>query len=145
MDFDTTVRLKVYERVVESGRVPSIAEVAQSLSVSGEQVRAAVENLAQGHMLVLQDSGEILMAPPFSAVPTPFVVEAGGRAWWAPCMWDALGVPVALQRDAHIFTACGCCGHAMHVSIRDGVLQPAEGIIHFALPARDWWKNIVFT
>ena len=109
-------------------------------------VRRALARLEQARTLVLQRaSGELLMAPPFSAVPTPFVVESPRHTAYANCMWDALGVPITLDQSAHIITACGCCGEAM-VVFADADKPPAgEAIIHFAVPAARWWDDIVFT
>jgi hypothetical protein len=50
-----------------------------------------------------------------------------------------------LGQDARILAACGDCGEAMQLSIEGGKLAPAEGIIHFSIPARRWWENIVYT
>ncbi len=36
-----------------------------------------------GNALVLDGAGQIRMANPFAAQPTPFRVEAGGRSWFA--------------------------------------------------------------
>lgn len=83
------------------------------------------------------------MAEPFSAVPTAFHVEVGAHAWWGNCIWDALGIAALLHQDARIVTACGCCNDAMSVAIRNGKLAEAAGVVHFAIPARDWWKNVV--
>ncbi len=143
--FDTKVRLHVYDHFIKSGRVPTLAEAAEALTSTASEVRAAYQRLADGKALVLQENREILMAEPFSAVPTPFVVESGKRSWWANCIWDALGVPAMLKEDARILTSCGCCGDVMTLEVKEGRLLKAGGVAHFAIPARDWWKNVVFT
>src|SRR3712207_8826731 len=56
-------------------------------------------SLHDAHALVVDDDGELLMAAPFSAVPTPFGVEAAGRRWHANCAWDAFGGCAALHAD----------------------------------------------
>jgi hypothetical protein len=95
------------------------------------------------HMLVLQPSGELLMANPFSAVPTPFVTEVGGRRWFGNCVWDALGILATLHANGRALTACAGCGDAMALEVHDAVLT-GGGIVHFAIPARRWWDDIVF-
>jgi hypothetical protein len=57
-------------------------------------------------------TGELLMVHPFSAVPTAF-------------------------RE----TQCGCCGDAMTLTIRNGGLEDSTGVVHVAVPARDWWRD----
>lgn len=145
-ELDRTVRREVYDTVVKTGRPPLAAEVAGSLGAGLGEVQASFDRLAAGHVLVLQaGSGEILMANPFAALPTPFAVEAEGRQYFGNCIWDALGIPAMLNRDATISASCGCCGLSMPLEVRSGELQPSEGVVHFAVPARLWWENIVFT
>jgi len=146
--FDAEVRRYVYEHAMAEGAPPTSAACAAALSCSADDVRAALRRLADARVLVLQEGGgEILMAPPFSAVPTPFVVKSGGRAYFAPCAWDALGVPVVLGRDAEVEASCGCCGTRMNMRVEGGALveDTPGGVVHFALPAARWWENLVFT
>jgi hypothetical protein len=118
----------------------------QTLDLSLAEVKASLERLASAKVLVLQpESREVLMAPPFSAVPTPFAVSAADRVYFGNCIWDALGIPAMLSCDARVETSCGCCGEAMSVSVEDQSLQTSEGLVHFAIPARRWWEDIVFS
>jgi Alkylmercury lyase len=142
--FDKRVRLHIYNHFVEKDIAPSIIETAAALSSSLTDIRAAYQRLADGRALVLQGNGEILMAEPFSAVPTPFQVEVGNRSWWGNCIWDSLGIPAMLNVDARIVTACGCCNDSMVLEIKNGLLIGTTGIVHFAIPPKDWWKDIVF-
>lgn len=149
-DFKSRARVRLYEKFVESGRCPSKAELAVDLGCAPAEVASALTELAAAHMLVLQPaSGEVLMANPLSAVPTPFVVETSGpsgtRSWYGNCIWDALGVIAMLQGDGRVVASCGCCGESMTVTVRRGeVTFDPPGLVHFALPARQWWDNIVF-
>jgi hypothetical protein len=142
---DAVVRAHVYEQVATGAGVPSRAEVARKVGLEVAAVGESFERLAAARALVLDEHGEILMAPPFSAVPTGFKVEAGSRSWWGNCIWDALGILVMLRRDGRVLASCGDCGRAMTLVVARGGLQPAEGLAHFAVPARRWWDDIVFT
>ena len=145
IDLDTVVRSHVYESVMREGIPPSIAETSSVLWRSPEEIRDSFQRLADGHILVLQQGrGEILMANPFSAVPTPFLVKAGDRSYYGNCIWDAMGIPAMLKQDATIETSCGCCSTAMNLKITDGSLEEARGLAHFAIPAALWWDDIVF-
>jgi hypothetical protein len=149
-DFKTRVRLKVYDLFVTTGRCPKMAEVARALGCGLSDVTSAFQELAAAHVLVLQASGgEILMANPLSAMPTPFVVETqsdgGTGSWYGNCIWDALGVIAMLQGDGRVVTSCGCCGESMTVSVRNGAVEATPpGIVHFAIPAKHWWDDIIF-
>ena len=143
--FDKEVRRYVYEHVMREGLPPTVAGAASALSATSDAVGASFQRLADGHILVLQrGTGEILMANPFSAVPTPFLVKREGRSWYGNCIWDAMGIPAMLEQDATREASCGCCGTAMHVSIIDGSLGEASGVVHFAIPTAHWWDDIVF-
>jgi hypothetical protein len=144
--FDGQVRREVYDACMRRGAPPMVAEIATALGVTSEQAREALGRLATGRVVVLQpDSGEILMANPFSAVPTPFPVRLEAYSCYANCIWDALGVAAMLRQDAHIQTACGDCGQALELHIAGGQAQGEACVIHFAVPARRWWEDIVFT
>ena len=146
MDLDVRVKLSVYRALADGGRAPRRAEVAVALGVTDDEVRAAFERLSARRLLVLApDTGEIVMAPPFSAVPTPFRVRSGGTEWFANCIWDALGIPAALHRDVEVEASCACCGQRMDFAVRGGPPPPATGVGHFAVPAARWWEDIVYT
>jgi len=145
VNFDAQARIAVYDHIVKHATIPSSQDIARALSCAVEEARAALARLAQAHTLVLQEDGEILMANPFSAVPTAFVVEVGGRSWWGNCILDALGVVVLLGPSGRVLTSCGCCNFRMEMRIGNGALREVNAIAHFAVPAKHWWDNIVFT
>ena len=79
-DRDLRVRNHVYHRFVELGRAPRLDEIASELRADRAETEAALRRLHDAHALVLEDEEtEILMAAPFSAVPTAYRVDAGGR------------------------------------------------------------------
>jgi len=142
---DIRVRAHVYDVTMRTGAPPTSAEVARAMSLSSDAVPGAFHRLADAHVLVLKpDAGEILMANPFSAVPTPFLVETEKFSAYGNCIWDALGIPAMLGRDARIVTSCADCGASAEIMISGGEVN-GDGILHFAIPARDWWNDIVFT
>ena len=140
---DSTLRLHIYDEIVRTGEAPSVATLAGQFGRPAEDIGAALRRMHDAHVLVLQPSGEVLMANPFSAVPTPFVTEVGERRWFGNCIWDALGILAMLHANGCVRTSCGGCGNAMELAVHDGVLT-GDGIVHFALPARRWWDDIVF-
>jgi len=110
-----------------------------------KEVQPALERLCATHAFVLQENGELWRAAPFSAVPTAFPVKIGRNSWYGNCIWDALGIPAMLHKDARIDASCACCNFEMVLEVKDGRLLPREGIGHFAVPAREWYQDIVFT
>jgi Alkylmercury lyase len=140
---DLEVRRIIYDGVMNSGTIPTRASLVWTASLNASEVCDCLERLAAAHMLVLQRDGEILMANPFSAVPTPFVVSIGGRSWYGNCIWDAMGIMAMMHRNGTIEASCGCCGTAMTIHVPEGCTAD-ERRAHFALPAAKWWDDIVF-
>lgn len=145
-EFDTTVRLYIYQQLVDAQAAPGVDEAAQALKAPRNEVEAAYERLAAGRVIVLTPgTRDIRMANPFSAVPTSFRVETSRGAYWGNCIWDALGIPAALNSDARITTSCPDCGEPLVVAIENATLTPGSEVVHFAIPAARWWDDIIFT
>lgn len=83
-EFDNKVRLAVYQYFVDENIAPGTREIAEALNSDTESIRTSYERLANDHVLVLnQETQELLMAMPFSAVATDYQVRIGERSWWA--------------------------------------------------------------
>ncbi len=140
------IRLYVYAQMVETSAAPSTAETARALTCSLAEAEGGYRALAEARVSVLRpDSTTIWMAMPFSNMQSAFTVIAGGRAYYAPCAWDAFGIPALLGADARIFTTCADCGGVLERKVAGGGLTETRGLVHFALPARRWWNNVGFT
>jgi len=146
-DFDIAVKLALYRITAETGSVPDAATLAEATHSSEPDVIAAFGRLHAKRLLVPEpgEPNRIRMAPPFSAIPTAFPVEALGRRYYANCVWDAYGVAAALHADAVIPASDGFSGERLILEVRDAnpILHPY--IAHFAVPAAKWWDDIVFT
>ena len=147
MDFDTQVKLNIYETIARTTRLPTTLDVAGALAAPLEKVENAFASLHKKRLLVPEpgDPSRIRMAPPFSGVETPFRVRVGDKLYYANCAWDALGIPAALHQDAVVDASDGHSGEPIRLEIRDGqpVSQPC--VIHFAVPAAHWWDDIIYT
>ena len=98
------------------------------------------------HALFLEpDTDRVLMANPFSAIATDYHVHANGRCYFANCAWDMLGIPVAIGADAVIETVCVQSGAPLRLAVRDGVVTGDDCMIHFLVPFRYWYDDLVFT
>lgn len=140
------VRVFVFQRCAETGSVPQPPEISRALDRPESEIRAALRQLASGKVLILTpNNGNIWAANPFCAVPSGFRVTAAGKRYWAICIWDALGIAAALHEDADITAPCGDCGTPLRLRVESDRLARAEGVVHFAVPARHWWDNIGFS
>lgn len=140
---DADVRRVLYDLTIRNGSTPTAADVAAELGEPEPDVAAAFRRLAEQRIIVLRGD-DILMVAPFSGVPTSYVVRVGGVSYYANCIWDALGVSPMLQQDSTIETTCPDCDEPMRLETR-GKDVTGEGIVHFSVPARQWWADIVFT
>ena len=131
---DADVRRDIYDLTIRTGAVPP----------AGTFDPDALRRLAVQRIIVLDADGSIRMAAPFSGVPTGYVVRAGERSYYANCIWDALGISPMLKIDTTIDASCPDCDEPMQLKVRDGELI-GDGIVHFSVPAREWWNDIVFT
>jgi hypothetical protein len=139
------VHHEVIASFVRRGRPPAPGELERALGLSAEDAAAALRRLHDGHGLVLHPgSADIWIAHPFSASPTAVWVAAGARGWWAPCLWCAAGI-VALAAPAATIHARHAGEHeAVAIEVRDGAAAaPGDLVVHFALPPRDAWRNVV--
>jgi Alkylmercury lyase len=147
MDIDTTVKLCIYQMIADQGKAPTSSEVALFLGITKEEVEAAFQRLHQKKLLVPEpgDLSRIRMAPPFSGIETDFLVESHGKSYYGNCVWDALGVSAALHQDAVIRASDGYTGEPIRLEVKNGEVVPQECIIHFAVPAALWWKDVIYT
>jgi hypothetical protein len=147
-ELDLRIRNHVYGSFVRDATAPTPAETAAALALAPDEVAAAYRRLHDAHALVLEPgTTELRMLNPFSVVPTPHVVEAGGRSWFANCAWDALGIPGALHvGEALVVSECPDCGERLELELLGGELvESADPLVHFVVPARRWWDDIGFT
>ena len=146
-ELDLRIRNHVYAAFVAEGRAQTTAETATALGLAENEVTAAYRRLEDAHALVLHPgTTELRMLNPFSVVESPHRVDAGGRSWFANCAWDALGIPGALHTDGVVGSECPDCGEPLELEVSGGELvRGSELLVHFVVPARRWWDDIVFT
>jgi len=143
---DLSLRAATYGAFVALGRAPTTVEVADACRLTETDVASGWWRLHEQHALVLDPAtAEILMANPFSAVPTAYRVRADGRWWYANCAWDAFGICAALHVDGRIETSCPDCGDAVSLEVHDERPDDESLLFHCLVPAARWWDDIVFT
>ena len=139
-------KVHVYTSFLDEARPPTHEDTAAALNIAVDEAAASYVRLADQRVLVLAPGTlDIWMANPLSAWPTPFTVATDRGTYWGACIWDAFGIPAMLHEDALISTFCADCHEPLELRVTDGDLEPAEGVAHFAVPARRWWENIGYT
>jgi Alkylmercury lyase len=146
-DFDTKIKLAIYEITAETGRVPNSIEVSRKLDIDETEMLDAFKRLHAKRLLLPEpgDPTRIRMAPPFSGIPTSFPVEANGKKYYANCVWDAYGIAAALHCDAISRASDGHTGEPLTLEVKNGqpILKPY--VAHFAVAAAHWWDDLIFT
>jgi hypothetical protein len=146
-DFELDVRHYVYRHFVEQGHAPDAYKIAEHLKAPLERVLSAFYNLAAARALVLRpsDSTKILLALPFSSIPTTFWVETPSGSWWGNCIWDSLAIAAMLKEPTKISTTFGASGKPVTVTVDGDKISPDSTIVHIAVPAKHWWDDVCYT
>jgi hypothetical protein len=145
-EFQDKVRIAVNRYIFEKGFAPSALDLSKILQVSESDVRAGLKQLADNHAIVLHpDSFDIWVAHPFALFPTLFWVESGNRKWWGNCSWCSLGIASLTKEDTTIFTKV--CGEEepIRIEIIDGKVIQKDLLVHFPIPAKKLWNNVIYT
>ena len=90
------IRLFIYEFVVRFDRCPTLNEIAEEAQLTPWDAQQVLQRLETVHSAIVLSpgSGNLWLADPFAALPTPFPVVAGEHNWFGMCVWDALGILV---------------------------------------------------
>ncbi len=143
------MRLHVYEHFVEHGVPPVIEQLMDSFGLSRSEAVAALTALADRRdVALIKGTARILMAWPFSAIATPFVVQAKRRTYFANCSWDSIAFHALLREPIRIESRCHHCAGRITIEMRDGRathVEPSSTIVYLALRPTQWWEDIITT
>lgn len=141
------VRTYIYEHFVATTCAPSLSQLAAHFGLTTDDAFAALSALHQQHALFLDaETNTIRIANPFSAVPTDFVTEIGGKRYWANCAWDSLGIVVATgASSATVYTSCAADQQPLLVEVSEGTVVDSGAVAHVLVPFRHWYDDMVFT
>lgn len=144
-DDDWALRRAIYAGLAATGSVPQ-RRVLADIAGGADRLDGRLIDLHDAHQVVLDADGSIRMALPFSAVPTDHVVRSGDRRWFANCAWDTLAIPATLGVDAEIDAPWLDDGAPVGLRVAGGrLVGETDGSVHFTVPARHWWDDIVHT
>jgi hypothetical protein len=143
------MRLHVYEHFVENGVPPVVEQLMTEFQLSRAETVAALAELAERRDVALvKGTSRILMAWPFSAIATPFVVHASGRTYFANCSWDSIAFHTLLREPVRIQSRCHHCAGEIAIEMSDGRatrVEPASTVVYLALRPTQWWEDIITT
>ena len=141
------IRLFIYEFVLRFDRCPSLNEIATEAGLAPLATQQALERLDAVHtaIVLLPGSGNLWLADPFAALPTPYPAITNDHSWFGMCVWDALGILAIADVDGHTPCICPISGKELDLRVVGGELTESDGVVHFAVPASEWWKDIGYT
>lgn len=132
--------------IIDRGYAPDVDDLSAALRASQDTVAQALDDLQAYHGVVLHPNRPaVWVIHPFATAPTLFLIQAEAKKWWANCVWCALGAAALLDRDLTISTLLG--GEEQHVTlhIRQGQLLEQDYWVHFPIPMRQAWDNVIYT
>ncbi len=143
---DWEMRHFVYRHLLDHAHPPTYVEAAHHFGISAEEARGSFRRLHDRHALFLAPGTDtIRIASPLSAVPTDYLVHADGRHVFANCAWDSLGIPAMLHTDARIEATYAHSNTPAMYAVTGDALTGDDGIVHFPLPFRHWYDDLIHT
>lgn len=128
---ETAVSRRILQLFVDrGGPIPVDEIVAGFPDVAPESIRQAVIRLDDDDLIRIH-AGQVDMAYPFSALPTPWIVRLpGGQERFACCAVDALGIAPMLGDSIAIRSRCHHCGEPLALwSTPDGAGPEGSGVM----------------
>lgn len=143
---DASLHEAIISGFLEQQRPPTVLEIAKRFRCDEAQARQALRALADNHGVVLHPhSDEVWIAHPFSTAPTTCVVKSGTRKWWGNCAWCSLGLAHLAGGSATIETRLGAMEDHAVIRIENGKLLDTDYVVHFPIPMKQAWDNVVYT
>jgi Alkylmercury lyase len=144
------MRLSIFNTFVDRARPPVVEELMHEFELSRDDVEATLDELISIRAVaVVKGTHRILMAWPFSAIATPFVVQARGHDYFANCSWDAIAFHAMLDNEpVDIDSFCQHCAEPIRIELRGGKatrVDPGGTQVYLALRPTQWWEDIITT
>jgi hypothetical protein len=139
------------ETIVARGQAPHYTEFAKKFSVSPDDGKKLLQDLmAAGLPNWLHPNTDLIASlAPFNNLPTHYRVSVDGeQKWFAQCGLEALAISWLFPgKTVEIDAPCLASGDALHVTMRDGVIEredPDGLCLYFNIPFRKWRDNLPF-
>ena len=148
-DLGQQVRKYVLDHFLEFSVPPVVEQIMKRFRLDRGQAFEVFQWLeAARHVRLVPGTQRILMAFPFSAVATPFIVTLRNRRWYfANCAWDAVAFHAMLNEEIRIGSQCHHCAESISITLANGraTASPRETRVYLSLPATKWWDDILNT
>ena len=143
---NSTLHYTILRHIIDMGFAPDPPTLAGILQSNDEAIVQGLFALQEYHGVVLHpNSSKIWVIHPFSLAPTNFLVKSKTGIWWGNCAWCSLGIAALLNEDVSITTRIGAYDKQVTIQIEDGVIQEKDLYIHFPVPMKQAWDNVIYT
>ena len=141
------VRRAIYDTFAGQGRAPSGQQIRELAGLSEAQVAEAVAELARQRHIALDQSGNVVMAHPFTTVNLGFSVMGEGTLWWGGCAWDSFAIPHLLHDEPSVLvaTTCPACRRPLAWTVTRSGPPAGPEVAHFLVPMDRAWDDVVYT
>lgn len=143
---NSNLHYRILKHIIDHGFAPSVDSLAEIFQTNSEDVIKALHELQEYHGVVLHPhQPNIWVIHPFSLAPTNFYVTSKKGEWWGNCAWCSLGIAALLQEDVKIRTIIGAETKQIEINIIDGDIQEKNYFVHFPIPMKNAWDNVIYT
>jgi hypothetical protein len=123
---EAAVARHAFRALLEGRALPAAALRVPGLPL-GAAAPALARLAARGMLALDAETGAVVAARGLSLRATAHALALGGRALYASCAVDAVGIPAALGAGAAVASRCPACGAAVALELAAGAVARAPG------------------
>lgn len=143
---NSNLHYTIIREIIKNGFAPNVEDLSIILQSDQEQIIQGLNDLQDYHGVVLHpNEPKIWVIHPFSLAQTNFYLKSKKGEWWGNCAWCSLGVATLLEDDVKIITTIGAETKQIEINIIDGEIQEKNYCIHFPIPMKNAWDNVIYT
>jgi hypothetical protein len=136
----------IIKHIIDKGYAPNVETLSEILNCDLKEIENELYKLQEEHGVVLHpNEPKVWVIHPFSLAPTNFVVKSSKGVWWGNCAWCSLGIAALLKEDLSITTSLGAHGEQVIIHIENGKIQERDLYVHFPIPMKNAWDNVIYT
>lgn len=143
---NSSLHYTIIKYIIDNGFAPDNEKLAELLNSDIASIEKGLYELQEYHGVVLHpNEPKVWVIHPFSLAPTNFLIKSAKGEWWGNCAWCSLGVAALLNDDLTITTSYGAHGEKVEIHIKDAEIQEKDLYIHFPIPMKNAWDNVIYT
>jgi len=143
---NSTLHYSIIKGIIDHGFAPDVNDLSKTLNADKNEIIKGLYHLQEHHGVVLHPhEPKVWAIHPFSLAPTNFYIQSKKGEWWGNCAWCSLGVAALLKDDVKITTTIGAETKQVEINISDGEILEKDLFIHFPVPMKNAWNNVMYT